>query len=136
MNFFEQELRRLFSGQPEFAEAKYIGRVCITPIDEEVKIRAEFVTCGTMGQYEALKLTALNRTDGAMDQLVLRFSDCFTSKVNVCGNITAPYIWTYNEKAEWYGSPSPTDLQSLTDAARDYVGVFEPREQMEQTIEM
>ena len=123
MNFFEQELRNLFHELPEFKDAKYIGRSCIVPIDNELKIKAEFITCGVMDNYEALKLTAINRSDGKVDQLTLHFSDYF-QKVKIFGNLRTPYIWIYNGTPKWYQEPAPSDKEALADAACKYIGVF------------
>lgn len=130
MNFFEQELLRLFRGRPEFVDAKYFGRACIIPIDKELKVKAEFVDCGTMDQYEALKLTVINRTDGVVDQLTLRFSDYF-KKIEVGGCNVVPHIWICNGRAEWYKNPSNIEMESLTDDACDYVGIFDLQEHSE-----
>lgn len=61
MTFFEQELRRLFDHNAVFADARFTGNVCYGRLNEDVRIKARFVTCGCVDNYEALKITLINR---------------------------------------------------------------------------
>ena len=58
MNFFQQQLKWILGNQPEFQDAKYVGRACFVPLVDGTRIKAELITCGTHEKYEALKLTA------------------------------------------------------------------------------
>ena len=121
MNFYEQQLRNIFGN--EFENTKYIGRACYFSFPDGNKVKAEFVTGGVANQYEALKLTAINRNEGSVDQLTLRFRDYFTRSSRQ-GNI--PHIWDDYGKVQWYGTPLGSELAALSDAACDYVHMYEP----------
>ena len=94
MHISENQLRLIVGNQPAFGNAKYIGRACIASLDGGTKLKAEFVTCGTADHYEAIKLTAINSSDGEIDRLLLRFEDYFKKHTIGASQVT-PYIWTY-----------------------------------------
>ncbi len=133
MNYFEKELRAILGNQPFFKGAKYIGRACITSLDSGTKLKAEFVTCGTADHYEALKLTAINPSDGEIDRLLLRFEDYLNPHM-IGGSKVTPYIWTYNGNSKWYGEPDMTEKIALGDAAQDYTELFEQQNDMGMTM--
>ena len=75
MNFFEQQLRNIFNGSEHSDNIKYIGRSCYIPLDEATKVKATFISTLISNQYDALRLEVLNRNDGAVDKLTLRFAE-------------------------------------------------------------
>jgi len=121
MNFFEQQLRNIFGN--EFEDTKYIGHACYISFPDGNKVKAQFVTGSVSNQYEALKLTTINRNEGTVDQLMLRFRDYF-NRSSQNGNI--PHIWDDYGKVQWYGTPLGSELASLSDAACEYIHMFEP----------
>ena len=46
MNFFEQELRRLFGDGEIIQGPKFVGRACLGDLGGELRVRAEFITAG------------------------------------------------------------------------------------------
>ncbi|MGE4354664.1 MAG: hypothetical protein AB7D36_11350, partial [Oscillospiraceae bacterium] len=126
MNFFEKELRNILDSNYYTADVKVVGRAYYASIGKNLRLKAEFVTMGTADHYEGIKATVINRNDGPVDSLTLRFADVLggktTSKVS---NDNLPYAWTYNEKTEWYTyEPTPRDYEILSDALNDYIEVF------------
>jgi len=119
MNFFEQQLRSL-TKTAGFKEAitTFAGRVAFLPLSEKCCVRIEFVTCGTVDRYEAIKVTILNTAEGEINALLIRFCDYFSKS----GGYT-PYIWR-NHGYEWYTKPSEADWKSLAKAMHDYIQVF------------
>lgn len=140
MNFFQAQLCSIFGDRLEFRNARYVGRACFVPFSDGTRVKAEFVTCGTHQKYEALRLMAINKAEGTVDQTTLNFNDYF-QKMNR-PNLTdiTPHIWIYQGKPEWYGSPTYADKASLADAACEYVGLFAPEnefyEDMDEDEEM
>lgn len=132
MNFFEQELRRLFDNGEAIQNPKFVGRVCLGELGGDLRARAEFVTMGYADHYEALRLTVLNRTDGEVDQLTVRICEAIGRKNDTAPfHRGTPYIWTYDGKSEWYGyQPTDADYRALQQVARDYLDVF--REQIQE----
>lgn len=129
MNFFEQELRKLFGDGSMIESPQFVGRACLGTLGGDLRARAEFVTMGYADHYEALRLTVLNRTNGEIDRLTIRIREAIGYP-----NDTAPfrrgtpYIWTDDGKSEWYGyQPTAADYQALRQAAGDYLDVFRER---------
>lgn len=130
MNFFEQELRKIVGSQ--YPDAAFVGRACYVRLNEMNRAKIQFTTCGTADRYQALQMTILNRNDGQVDTLRLRFADLLGK-----GQINNPYIqqsgpyaWTYNGKTEWYAyQPNDRDYRQLTDAVSGYLDVFQEQAQ-------
>lgn len=127
MTFFEQELRKIVGNA--YPNTTFVGRACYVRLNNVNRAKIQFVTCGTADHYEALQMTILNRSDGQIDSLRLRFKDVLgmkrISNPNFPNGIS-PHAWTYNGKTEWYAyHPNSQDYQKLTDAVSDYLEVFQ-----------
>ena len=131
MTFFEQELRKIVGA--EYPDATFVGRACYVRLSDMNRAKIQFTTCGTADHYEALQMTILNRSDGQVDTLRLRFKDVLGTKQVSNPNFrngVAPHAWTYNDKTEWYAyHPNSRDYQKLTDAVSDYLDVFQEQTQ-------
>lgn len=93
MNFFQQQLKWILGNQPEFQDAKYVGRACFVPLVDGTRIKAELITRGTHEKYEALKLTAMNKAEGQIDATILEFKDYFAAqKGSTAGAFTPAYL--------------------------------------------
>ena len=74
-NFFEQELWYLF-GDGRAIDAPYCsGQSCYGTLDKELRVRIQFISTHISGQYDALKLTVLNRINGPVDTQVVKLGD-------------------------------------------------------------
>lgn len=124
MNFFEQELRKLFGDGSIIEFPQFVGRACLGTLGGDLRVRAQFVTGIVANQYNALKIVVLNRTDGPVDTMVLKLRDLLGTKV-------APYIWDDSGKAQWYGyRPTIADYEAIRQAVGNYLDVF--REQVQE----
>ena len=66
-NFFEQELWYLF-GDEQVIDTPYCsGQSCYRTLDRDLRVRIQFISTHISGQYDALKLTVLNRINGPVD---------------------------------------------------------------------
>ena len=134
MTFFEQELRKVVGAI--YPDAKYIGRAAYVELGGGNRGKFEFVTLGYADNYEAIRASIINRSDGKLDSVTLRFSDLFSKKNLPAGK--NPHAWAYNGKVEWYGfTPTTADYDSLIAAVSDYTELFEvqaPVMQQEQTM--
>ena len=97
MNFFQQQLKWILGNQPEFQDAKYVGRACFVPLVDGTRIKAELITRGTHEKYEALKLTAMNKAEGQIDATILEFKDYFAAQKGSTAGAFTPHIWIYRE---------------------------------------
>lgn len=133
INTFEQELRKIVS--PSYPDATYVGRACYVRLSEMNRAKIQFISTNIASQYDALRLTILNRDEGAVDNLVLRFSDLFgkkhTSNPNFRNGII-PHLWDDYGKIAWYVyQPNSRDYQELSDAVGSYLDVFQEQSQTE-----
>ena len=121
-NFLEQELRKLFADGGMIDDPKFVGRTCLGSLDGNLRVWAEFISMNISSQYNALRLTVLNRKEGVVDKSVLRFEDVLGKKA-VPGspnfrNGVSPHIWDDRGKADWYVyRPTPADFEALRQAA-------------------
>lgn len=131
-NFFEQELRKLFGDEKIIDDPVCSGRACFGMLGRDIRVRAEFISTHISGEYDALKLTVLNRMNGPVDTLVLKLSDVLGKK-RIPGNPNfregvAPRIWDDYGKLEWYAyRPTDADYQMIRAAAEQYLGMFRER---------
>lgn len=137
MNYFEQELRRLFENDQAISDKRFIGRAFFGKLTDSLRVRVEFVTLSTADHYNAIKATVINRNDGPVDSLTLRFSDLFGKKQVSNSSFRdgiSPYIWKYGDKIEWYVyKPTKEDYEQIFKDLNDYFDVFpEPALEMEQ----
>ena len=131
MNFFEQELRKIVGNQ--YLSATFVGRACYVRLNDMNRVKIRFISTEIANHYNALRLTILNRQEGEVDNLLLRFSDLLgkkmTSNPNFPGGIT-PHIWDDYGKLSWYVyQPSSQDYRTLSDTVSDYLQIFQEMEQ-------
>ena len=105
-SFFDQELWRLFGDGKIIDSPACAGRTCFGTLGKDLRVRIQFVSTHISGEYDALKLTVLNRTDGPVDTQVLKLKDLLGKKPvpgnpNFRGGVV-PHIWDDYGKFEWY----------------------------------
>ena len=133
-SFFEQELGRLFGDGQVIRNPTYSGRSCFGTLGRDLRVRAQFISTHISGEYNALKLTVLNRTDGPVDTLTLKLKDLLGKKPvpgnpNFRSGVT-PHIWEDYGKFEWYAyRPTEADYETIRQAAKQYLDVFRDRQQ-------
>ena len=133
MNVYEKALRDLFGKSEELKDIKYTGRTCLARLDKDLRVKLQFVTTGTAGNYTAICASIINRTDGAVDKQTFRFRDMVPARSgSQAFGLQYPYIWEYNGNPEWYGQPLSTkEKQLVRDSILDYVEMY-----MEQDMEI
>lgn len=129
MNFFEQELGKLFGAGDVIERPEFTGSCCVGSLGQDLRVKAQFVTCGVADQYEALRLTVLNRTGGEVDKIDLKFRDTMGLKLvpnnpNFAEGIV-PHIWISKDKPEWYAyKPTAADYTRVCKSAENYLRGF------------
>ena len=139
MNFFENELRRIFNKTEGIQNLRYIGRSCYGSINSYIRLKAEFVTNGVSEQFETLKVTLINKADGEIDHVKLNLADIIGLKeINTSGiGKTPPYIWIYQGKAQWYPCrPNTNDYVKLAETISGYVSVFSNEPAQNESFDM
>ncbi len=132
MTFFEKEMRKLFQHGLSFPETIFAGRACYGKLDEDIRVRMEFATEGVADHYSALKVTLLNRKEGSIDSLLLRFSEVLGRKQTTNPNFRegiSPHIWKNGNDFAWYVyQPTAADYKTLADAVGSYTSLFQKEE--------
>lgn len=129
MNFFESELKKIMGNSNILKDQKYVGRMCYGTISEDLRARVEFVTLGVHDHYAGLKTSIINRKEGVVDSMLLRFTDVWgkpkVSNPNFREGVN-PHIWTDNGKSDWYVfHPTNADYQKLAAGVENYLSVFQ-----------
>ncbi len=127
---FEKELRKIFDDMDCFEEGgmKYVGRAFYGKLDDELILKAQYVTQQVMDHYSALKLEIIKRNDGVVDTNTIRFSEFWGNKPTDNPNFrngVHPYIWKDGDNIDWYVyHPTPQDMKELRDTVEDFVSVY------------
>ncbi len=128
---FENELRRIFDDMECFEEGsmKYVGRAFYGKIDDELRLKAEYITMQVMDHYSALRLEIIKRNDGVIDRNTIRFSEFWGSKPTTNPNFkdgVHPHLWKDGDNLNWYVyTPTGQDMIQLRDAVADFVSVYQ-----------
>lgn len=128
MTFLEQELHRLFDQTQAMDDVWIVGNVCYGRLSDAVRVKIQFASGGVAEQYDALKVTLLNRCEGLIDSLSIKFCDIWGLKKTTNPNFKDgiyPHIWVDGGQAKWYVyQPVEGDYKRLSEAVSDYLGVF------------
>jgi hypothetical protein len=140
MNFFEKELQKMVNLGIPVTSPKYVGGACYGKLDDDLRIKLQFVTLGHAEHYEAIKATVINRVDGPVDSAIFRFSDVLGKKQVSNPNFTdgiTPYAWAYYGKIDWYVyRPTAQDYKQLFTAVNDYCGIFQTQQMADRGMQM
>ena len=98
MNFYEKEMRNFFGNSELLQDAHFCGRTCLARLDEDLRVKLQLTTTGIIDQYDAIKLSIINRTDGVVDQQLFRLSDIIGKQLRNGRDAIKPHIWEYDGK--------------------------------------
>ena len=121
MTFYERELERIF-GDSDFLSAETVitGKTLISKIGVDLRAKIDFVTINVHKQYEALRLSIINRTQGVIDTHQFDFVDVIGRK-----NGYSPQIWESDGQAKWFRfEPTYSDYRKLQSAVEEYIAIF------------
>lgn len=126
MNFFEGELRQMFGNAESISDAKFVGRTMLGKLDDDLLVKAQFISTYVSKQYDAIQLSIINRTDGLVDKETMLFGDIIGQKnTNITGRVN-PYMWEESSgKAYWYTPLTISEKAQISDAVLDYVEMFQ-----------
>lgn len=119
-NPFEQVFRIFFDNDDEYTI--YIGHKCYINIDDELRLCVQLLDSTVPTQYDCVKLTILNRTQGVVDCVVLRLSEEFKTDSRV-------YLWYVDNDLQWkpFASPPAKGIHNLQDSIKNYMMTFKHR---------
>lgn len=126
MNFFESELRLMFGNNNIINDPKIVGRTLLGKIDDDLRVKLQFVSTEVHKHYDAIQVSILNRTDGLVDRETMLFGDIIGVKnTNISGRVN-PYMWEAGVgKAYWYTPVTASDKALIADTVLDYVGMYQ-----------
>lgn len=128
MNFYEQEMRQMFQGKPLFQDAKFTGRTMLAKLDDDLRVKFQFVFTHIADHYDAIRATVINRTDGEVDKETFKFADAI-GKINFRGMTIDPYIWQYHDDISWYGFKiSNQQRAAIAETVVSYLSMYRAEE--------
>lgn len=127
MNYFEQELRKLF--ESDYPNATFVGRKCYIPLGTRTRASIFFAAGEIADHYDRLHIDVIDREQGRIDWLILRFANLLGMKRLSGGRTLEPHIWIYKNDVMWYtGQPTQQEYQVLRQAASDYIQLYQEPE--------
>lgn len=127
MNFFEQELRKLF--ESDYPNATFVGRKCYIPLGTRTRASIFFAAGEIADHYDRLHIEVIDREQGRIDRPILRFADLLGMKRLSGGRTLEPHIWIYKNEVMWYtGQPTRQEYQMLREAVSDYIQLYQAPE--------
>ena len=119
-NFYEEQLKKMFATNSVLTNMVFCDKVAIGRIDNDLRAKIEFISTAISGQYNALKLSIINRKDGVVDCKVFKFYEVIGVKNNV-----SPHVWDSDGESRWYiYTPSMSELMSIATKVNDYIEVY------------
>lgn len=125
MTLFEKELRNMFDSSEIIKAKTYSGKSMLGKIDDDLRVKASFVTAGVADVYSALRVKIINRTEGEIDSQLFKFADIIGTQSSAYGNRIDPHIWHVDGKDEWYLPISQNERDLIADTVLDYVGMYQ-----------
>lgn len=123
MNFFEKEMRQMFDDNDIFHDAKFVGKTMLAKLDDDLRIKLQFIASRISGQYDTVQMTIINRTEGVVDKQNFKFSDIIGKCIRTGREPLDYYMWEYN-KPEWYTPISLTDKARIADTVMEYAEMY------------
>ena len=116
MTFYEKELHRLFDDSERISDdTVFAGKTMITKIGEDLRAKVQFVNTKISGQYDALRLTIINRHEGTVDSETFKFKDIIGMKGD-----REPHIWEDGQRVDWY-------IYHPTASDYNFINIYEHR---------
>ena len=125
MNFFEKEMRQMFDDNDIFHDAKFVGKTMLAKLDEDLRIKLQFIASHISGQYDTVQMTIINRADGMVDKQNFKFSDIIGKCIRPGREPLDYHMWEYNNKPEWYTPINLTDKARIADVVLDYAVMYQ-----------
>lgn len=125
MNFYEKEMRQMFGDNDIFHESKFVGKTMLAKLDDDLRVKLQFVASYISGQFDTVQMSIINRKDGVVDKQNFKFSDIIGKCIRPGREPLDYYMWEYNDKPEWYTPISLTDKARIADTVLDYAAMYQ-----------
>lgn len=128
MNFFEQELRRLFEDGSVIQDPWFSGNNCRGTLDGDLRVRVKFTCCLASGDYDGLALTVVSRTGGEVDHVNVCTGDIWDIGIKTPCISNAAYINRNNNTYAWRNyQPTAADYDALRKTVIGYLDIYRSR---------
>ena len=82
----------MFGGNDIIHDPKIVGRTLLGKLDDDLRVKLQFVSTEVHKHYDAIQVSILNRTDGLVDRETMLFGDIIGVKnTNISGRVN-PYL--------------------------------------------
>lgn len=125
MNFYEKEMRQMFGDSDIIHDAKFVGRTMLGKLDDDLRVKLEFIATHISGQFNAVKASVINRTEGVVDQQVFKFADIIGAYNRPGMSPIDPHMWEYAAKPEWYTPVTLSQKAQIADRVLDYISMYQ-----------
>ena len=125
MNFYEKEMRTMFGDTDIIHDARFCGRTMIGKLDDELRVKLQLISTFISGQYNAVQVAVINRTDGTVDKQTFKFADIIGKQKRNNLDEVEPHIWEYNGKPEWYIPVTASQKAQIADTVLGYVEMYQ-----------
>ena len=125
MDYFEHEMQMFFGESALLStDTVFSHRAMVSDIGKDLRAKVEFINTKIASQYDALKLSIINRTMGVVDTQTFKFSDIIGKK-----NGYDPYIWENDGTAKWYGyRPNALEFERIQGKVEEYIEIYADQE--------
>lgn len=125
MNFFEKEMRQMFDDEDMFKNAQFVGKTMLAKLDDDLRIKLQFISSRISGKYDTVQMTIVNRTDGVVDKQNFKFSDIIGPYICPGREPLDYHMWEYQGKPEWYTPISLADKARIADTVMGYAEMYQ-----------
>lgn len=128
MNYYEQEMRKLFQGRKLFQNPQFTGKTMLARLDDDLRVKIQFINTSITNQYDAVLAVVINRTDGVVDKQTFKFSDILGMVQRPGYGPIAPHIWDNGEKSCWYTPVNDLGKAAIAETITNYLSLFQAKE--------
>lgn len=136
MNFFEKEMRQMFEDNDLLQEAKFLGKTMLAKLDDDLRIKIQFIASHISDEFDTVQLSIINRTEGVVDKQDFKFSDIIGQYNHPARTPMDYHMWEYNNKPEWYTPISLEDKARIADTVLNYVAMYQDQSMIMNGISM
>lgn len=122
---FEHEMQ-MFFGESNLlsTDTLFSGKTMVSKIGEKLRAKVEFISTHVSSEYDALKLSIINREEGVVDSKTFKFADIIGRK-----NDRNPHIWDSEGNARWHlYRPTAKEFEKIQGAVEGYIEMYADQE--------
>lgn len=122
---FEHEMQ-MFFGESNLlsAETLFSGKTMVSKIGDNLRAKVEFISTHVSSEYDALKLSIINREQGLVDSKIFKFADIIGRK-----NDRNPHIWDSEGNARWHlYRPTAKEFEKIQGVVEGYIEMYADQE--------